>query len=261
MTGQAFPLFFSGRLLRQEMLESIADYAFQFGELLHTGYSDGILSGCRLTATPEKVYLNPGILCHDGRLYLVKRPLSIAYKPTNTTRVLKIKFAEPRQTENFIYRDMDLVLEEDAEPRISELELCRFKLQPGAVLRHQYVDFEDRSTEYDTLNTIRAPFAAQGQGTLSPYIVQAYARELMQAGCNESVDAAFCIQSLGAEKPLAVESIAAYLSFRVGFQRDEGKNINEQLYEGLLKLLKGVKQGNVQKGGRSQAPRRKILVD
>lgn len=261
MRGQAYPLFESGHILRREMLTATADYAFKFSELLYEGYSDGIISGCRLTTTADTIIVNPGMLIHQGIIYLIKEPMAAAYFPTDTTCVLKLDFLGESREENFVYYDIELRIDERTTMTEKQIELCRFKLQQGAVLRHLYVDFEDRGTEYDTLNIIHTPFAAKGNPTLSPEITQAYAMELMQTSSKDPIDIAFAMQALDMRQPLAAEMIMAYLNARYDVLWQQANITNEFLYKILVKLLCDIKHGNAQKGSRAQTQRRKIIID
>lgn len=261
MRGQAYPLFESGHILRREMLTATADYAFKFSELLYDGYSDGIISGCHLTTTADTIIVNPGIINHQGIIYLIKEPMAAAYFPTDTTCVLKLEFLGESREENFVYHDIELCIDERTTMTDNQIELCRFKLQQGAVLRHHYVDFEDRGTEYDTLNMIHTPFAARGNPTLSPEITQAYAIELMQTSCKDPIDIAFSMQALDVRQPLAAETILAYLSARCDVPWPKADITNVFLYKSLVKLLFDIKQGNAQKSSRAQTQRRKIIID
>ena len=49
MNGQIFPLFEHAHVLRTAMLAALRDYAYEYGQLIHEDYSDGIVSGCVLT--------------------------------------------------------------------------------------------------------------------------------------------------------------------------------------------------------------------
>ena len=84
MIVRAFPLFDKGAILRADMMTELAGYAYLFGDILYDGYSDGILSGCRLTTTKDAIVVNPGIIRHAGKNFLIKDPVYIAYSPTNT---------------------------------------------------------------------------------------------------------------------------------------------------------------------------------
>jgi hypothetical protein len=48
-----------------------------------------------------------------------------------------------------------------------ELELGRFKLREGAVLRSDYTDFFDLITEYNTINVINVEYAGIKESTMN----------------------------------------------------------------------------------------------
>ena len=214
MRVQAIPVFRDLHILRKSMLEALADYAFLADQLLHKDYGDGILAGCELTTTEDSIFLREGVLFYEGQMFLIKEPMAVAYHPTNTTTVLKVCFSEEHTDGNFIYREIDLFLTEQTELRKGELELCRFKLQEGAVLRYRYQNFEDRNTEFDTLNTIYAAYSVKGGTTLSPEIVREFAEEMLKAEELSELDTLFCLQLLGQEHPVGLPALAAYVRRR-----------------------------------------------
>lgn len=79
MIVRAFPLFDQGSILRADMMAELAGYAYLFGDILYDGYSDGILSGCRLTTTRDAIVVNPGVIRHAGKNFLIKDPIYVAY--------------------------------------------------------------------------------------------------------------------------------------------------------------------------------------
>ncbi len=56
------PQFEKKRLLRTEMLEQIRDFPRDYLEILYAGYSDGVLRGCALRWTENRLVIGPGIL-------------------------------------------------------------------------------------------------------------------------------------------------------------------------------------------------------
>ena len=253
MIVQVRPLFAEGLILRKEMLTALSDQAFGLGDLLFCEHSDGILSGCRLSTTRDTIEMGPGTIFFGGTLYLLKMPLSVGYHATDRLSLCKLRFSEECASGWGTYREVELVITEDSAQRTGELEICRFKLQPDARLRDRYDDFEDRSTEYDTLNTIHAPYAAQWGSTLSPAIMSAYARELLAAFPSDNLDQMFCMNVLSASFPLPKDTIAAYIQLRTGGLPSPCSN--ETLYGGLLAILKSVQHGTDPKakpGGTAQ---------
>jgi hypothetical protein len=258
MRVQVIPVFRDLHILRKSMLEALADYAFLADQLLHKDYGDGILAGCELTTTEDSILLREGVFFYEGQLFLIKEPMAVTYHPTNTTTVLKVRFSEERTDGNFIYREIDLFLTEQTELRKGELELCRFKLQEGAVLRYWYQNFEDRNTEFDTLNTIHAAYSVKGGTTLSPEILREFAEEMLKAEELSELDTLFCLQLLGQEHPVGLPALAAYVRRRDKKKLKELSNLT--LYKELARILKEVCLRERTETG-SMKKRWKIMVD
>lgn len=246
---RAFPVFSKGNILRQEMLLALSGYT-ELGDLMFEEYGNGILRGCKLTTTKEAIQVGRGVVVYDGKLLMIKEPLLIAYYPTDTLCACKLSFQKEHMVNNVLYREVEAAITEDVNSKENEIELCRFKLQPGAMLRSDYVDFEDRSTEYDTLNDIYAPFSAYKDNSLSPEILQAYGRELVTLAEKSEMDQVFCMQVLFEHRTISRESVAVYITARTGVLQSQITNYS--LYHGLLQILKSVKQGQdpkIQKNG------------
>lgn len=252
MQVRAIPIFENIHILRKSMLESLTDYAFLGNQLLYKGYGDGILSGCELTTTRDTIVLSEGVILYKGQFFLLKEIMSITYHPTNRTTVLKIHFSEEVQDGSFKYREVGLLLTEQTEQKKGELELCRFKLQEGARLRYEYQNFEDRDTEFDTLNTIYAPYAAKGGSSLSPDILREFSCEMLKEERLTPVDRCVCLQLLSQDRPVSREMLSAYIWVRRG--KDMFNTSNHSLYRELVKILKEVREG---KGSQSQETERK----
>lgn len=260
MIVRAFPLFDKGAILRADMMAELASYAYLFGDILYDGYADGILSGCRLTTTKDTIVVNPGIIRYAGKNFLIKDPIYVAYSPTNSTTILKMNFLGENRSARFITYDAEIVLDKASAVREGQIELCRFKLQPGAQLRYKYVDFEDRSTEYDTLNTLHVPYSSKERSTLSPEITYDYARELSGANPKNNLDITFCLQAMDRSRPVAADTIALYLKSRLGGSIEDFTT-NEALYDGLNQILAAAKRGQDVVPKNRERRRSKILVD
>ena len=215
MMIQALPIFKDAHILRKSMLEALSDYAYLSGKLLYNGYGDGILSGCELTTTKEKIILNEGALLYKGEMFFIKEPAEVPYFPTNTATALKLFISGQKEEKSLVYREMEVKLTE-AGSSGDGMELCRFKLQEGARLRYEYQDFFDRDTEFDTLNRVHAPYAVQGGSALSPEITKAFAKEMLAIKGLPGEDVQFCLQLLGRESPADNRMLAAYIGWREG---------------------------------------------
>lgn len=62
MAGYKIPIFEKGMVLTDEMLESLKAYLADWSRLEYAGYSDGILSGCRVTVSGNMLYVGKGIV-------------------------------------------------------------------------------------------------------------------------------------------------------------------------------------------------------
>lgn len=253
------PLFTDAHILRREMLISLSDYAIEKNVLRYQGYSNGILYGCELTTTQKEIILNPGIICYEGRVYLIQETMSVSYYPTNRTMICCIQFSKEERTENFIYRESKISLVEEETLEEDMLEICRFKLQEGAKLRYEYVDFDDRCTEYDTLNTIYAPYAAKKESTISLDILQGFAKQLMKAKNRNEFDVMFSLQILNQVEPMGKEIIIAYIEYR----KKETVNIksNIEIYQYLSMILGEVEHGEDSSVSTQKKNQWKIMID
>lgn len=252
MRIQAIPIFKDAHILRKSMLEALADYAYLGNQLLYHGYGNGIMAGCELTTTEDTIILNEGVVFFEGQMFLIKEQMSVPYYPTNTTTILKLCISKQMDDGNFSYREMELRMEESEPSGEDGIELCRFKLQEGARLRYKYQDFEDRSTEFDTLNIIHAPYATKRGSTLSPDITKAFALEMLDIKELPQADAEFCLQLLGRERPADKDMLTAYIQWREKKTMEETSNT--AIYRELLKILKKARQ---EEGWENDAPKRK----
>lgn len=259
MQVRAIPVFENIHILRKSMMESLADYAFLGNQLLYKGYGDGILSGCELTTTRDAIVLNEGVILYEGEFFLLKETMSIAYHPTNRTMVLNIHFSEEIQDGSFRYREVGLLLTEQTQQRKGELELCRFKLQEGARLRYEYQDFEDRDTEFDTLNTIYAPHSAKGGSSLAPDILKEFSREMLKEEGLTQVDSCVCLQLLSQDRPVNREMLLAYITNRKGRNMDDVSN--HSIYRELVKILKEVREGKQSQSQETGKKKWRMMVE
>ena len=199
MNEQKYPQFELLHILRTEALCAVRDCAFETLPLYLSSHGAGIVSGCDFVTTKDLITLNAGLILYDNFLYRITEPMSVHYAPTEEYILLKLIFEPKRKTELFLQRDIRIELSADMNLAANEMELCRFKLKKGAILRTKYTDFIDRSTEFDTVNTINAPYSAVGGSTLSPDILRAFASEAKDYSL-DSEDFSFCLAALSGKK-------------------------------------------------------------
>ena len=257
MNEQKYPQLERLHILRTETLISMRDRAFDTFTLYFENYSDGILSGCRPITSKTSITLSAGIILHNKFLYLIKEPMSIDYEPTDEDTVMKIIFEPELEDENFIKRNVSLKLSRDLNLANNEMEICRFKLKKGAILRTNYTDFLDRATEFDTINTINVPYAAPDKSTISPEILKNFAQEARDFSLDIE-DFSFCLAALSG-KIISSEQIAFYIENRLKINLPDKKN--QTLYENLCLILEDIKNGRPREIFGMRNRRREIIVD
>ena len=257
MNEQKYPQFERLHILRTEALCSVRDCAFETLPLYLSSHGAGIVSGCNFVTTKDLITLNAGLILYDNFLYRITEPMSVHYAPTEEYILLKLIFEPKRKTELFLQRDIRIELSADMNLAANEMELCRFKLKKGAILRTKYTDFIDRSTEFDTVNTINAPYSAVGGSTLSPDILRAFASEAKDYSL-DSEDFSFCLAALSG-KILNAEQISFYIERRLKIELTDRDN--QTLYDKLCLILRDIKNGGRREIFSARRRRKEIMVD
>lgn len=235
MFQNIFPIFEAKRLLKKEMLENLRDFPRSLFYLQYQKYSDGILAGCDIRGSETGLTIFPGILCYKGLPYFLDKPCSVSCKAEGRQVYLKVHFwdkAVGNGGEEFFSR---IIVEEEPPDGEQQLELGRFKLQPGARLRSEYVDFLDYETEYDTVNRIHVPYAAPEHPGIWPQICCCFAKELLKRRVTDPWDSAFCLDCLQLREAMPYEAVRAYLNTRLG---QEQEYTNAQIYGGFKRILR-----------------------
>lgn len=233
------PRFAKGRVLKTEMLEQVRDYPRVLANIQYDEYSDGILNGANVTVDPAELTVAPGLIKFRDHLYMLEQPQRLFYKATEQEQILRIRFEDHGSNSDFDRLAGVLVLDEQ-QPATDELELGRFKLKQGAILRSDYVDFADMVTEFNTWNPVSARYAGIGQDTLRPEILHQFARELLQTGTQDAADYAFAFMVLNAQR-IERTVVEHYIAARN--QTEPGSGSNMRLHRQLTVILQDAARG------------------
>lgn len=257
MNEQKYPQLEKLHILRTETLVSMRDRAFDTFSLYLENFGNGIVSGCRPVTTKDSITLSAGVILYNKFLYLIQEPMSVDYSPTDELEIMKIIFVPEIMTENFIQRGVKLELTHDLDLADNEMELCRFKLKKGAILRTNYTDFFDRATEFDTINTVNVLQAAPNGTTILPEITKHFAESASKYDL-EPEDFTFCLAALSGEI-ISADQIAFYIERRLKINLPDKKN--QTLYDNLCLILQDIQGGRLREiiGGRNR--RREIIVE
>lgn len=257
MFKNIYPLFEPKRILKREMLENLRDYPRDLFRIRYQACSDGILWGCGLTAEKGTIRIDPGVLLWKHTPYVLEEPCRIPYEASGRTAYLCVHFTD-RSSGNgqYEYRSQIRISEEKPETGY-EIELARFKLQPGARLRDTYTDFYDYRTEFDTLDRIHAPFAAPERHSIWPQALKCFAKSLMEYPVQNAWDPAFCMSCLQLTEAMPYRAVKAYLDVRLG----QGKEYsNAEIYHALTSVLRQVSGTGYKAEGTERKERKMLLV-
>lgn len=221
MMKNRFPLFAGRRILKKESLWDIRDYAYTGWQLYYDGYTDGLLNGCAIRAEDGLLSIGRGMIKFHDFVYFMQEEERVPYQPKNRWQVLKAEFTEDKKNPDYWEYQIRFFLDEDTETKENQMELCRFYLREGSVLRDTYKNFSDMSTEYDTLNLIHAAVAGAGEQTLHPKILMQFADELSKADGKENADFAFYYTVVNSRGRMERRSVLDYL-------RDKGRTGKEE---------------------------------
>lgn len=257
MFKNTYPLFERKRLLKKEMLENLRDYPRDIFQILYQDMSDGILAGCNLSTDSNGLLIQPGIILYKKISYILDKPWSIPYEANGKMSYLKLRFLEK---DSGIGQDeyLSQVHLDDIEPNEHhEIELARFKLQQGARLRTEYVDFFDYKTEFDTVNRIYVPYASIGRSSIIWDILVCYAETLMCNTIQNPWDYSFCMNCLHLKSAMPYKEIQMYLNVRLNQNRLDYSNID--IYDSLGKILLEM-EGRVPRRNQAGKNNKKLLL-
>lgn len=258
MFTNVLPLFAKGRILKKEMLENLRDFPRAFFDIYFTDYSDGVIIGSEVIIGDNLITIAKGIVKHDSCLYLLEDNLQIPYFNINKEMMIKVKFLAAEADGDFRSCSTKIFLDQQLEVAPDEMELGRFKLREGAVLRSDYTDFFDFATEYNTINVINVSYAAPGMATLNPMILGYFARIILKSGSTNAYDLNFAMHCLGQNR-VTRELILYYLANRQ--EREYQEYTNMEIYRYLTLIVKELESGVKQNYGPKQNEMERMIID
>lgn len=254
-----YPLFTPGRILKTKMLTELRDYPREFINIKYRDYSDGIIAGCDIEVTDNFLIIKKGIIKHGETIYIMTEDKPLRYENNNKLTLVKLRFLSETRDNDFIKYSTEAYLDENETIKEDEMELCRFKLRSGAVLRGRYVSFNDFSTEFDTVNIINVPFAGTLGKTLNPKLTKAFGRGLLKCNSKDNFDISFAYLCIQEKDAIEKEIILDYLKSKLNFaDRDYS---NEEIYYFLLQALEKAGEGNREDTKERKGRYKRILID
>lgn len=261
MFVQVLPQFKRHSILRAEVLTDGFEQSKKLSECMYAGYADGIIEGVPITPDENVIGVGPGVVLHDGRLYYQEATQYLKCEPKEEVQYLYLRFWEEQQKENEALYYGELLLTTVPSERANDMELGRFLLKEGAVLRNDYQSLEDFKTEHNTLQIGNVPYAGRGEACVSPEITRYYGRELLKQEGLLSLDAAFAMECLRGDA-VPMEMVKCYLTARLGRSLEEMMNRERVLDYFIEALQKGKAEAKKPKERAEvpRSPRRTLLT-
>lgn len=237
---QRFPVFEKGRMLKKDALDLLRDYAPDYASLFFENYGDGILSGFELSGFQDRILIKPGILKTGTTFFFLKKEAVLEVMSFGEPTMVLVKKASLKKTPDFWTQSYELLTAPVREVEEGETELGRFRLEKGAKLRgsEDYKDFNDLTTEYNTVNLISVKHACENGSSLSPVILNMYAKGVIGSKKAEPLDLSFAVACLNNPR-VSVDLLKGYLAARDG-EAGEG---NKEWFRSLKRLYSSLVSG------------------
>lgn len=243
-----YPLFAGGRILKKESLWDLRDYAFAGLQLQFADYTDGVLNGCQVRVEGQELIIGRGMLKYGDFIYVMQEEAHVVYRGANKLNVLKAVFEEEYgHLDHLTYR-VSFLLDEETALNQGQIELCRFHLREGSLLRDTYKDFADMGTEYDTIHLLHSTIAGKRESRLHPQVLMQFAKEMQGHDKKSIEDVAFCYHILQQSGAVEQTVVDAYLNIeQTGNNTPEAKR--QQCFSMLESILRcqGNNHNNLQK--------------
>lgn len=258
MSLQKVPVFKPGNILTHEMLNVLKEQYINMEEMAYWGYSDGILKGCNIITSQGTLTVGKGIVIVKSKPYYIESEVVLKIQPTNSTQIVVVRATEEEYNQDFIIREVKIMIIPENSIIPQDIELCRFRLQMGAILRTDYRDIRDMDTEYDTVCLKYAKWSAYEGSSLSMVILKQFLRDASRYQITMEEDKRFLSRIASSDgKTLNATEINLYLSWKL--QKEYKQRSTEEMFKDLLAVLRLLQGGRNGLESRRIEPRRMII--
>ena len=253
------PVFAGGVVLKAKMLDNISKYARDMFDILYDRYTDGILSGVRVCIEDRAtIRVTKGIIKFKGELYHMDNDTCINVYPNRETQYLRVRFLEKEMKIDEEKLETFFVLDTEETKDDNEIEICRFILNEGAILRNDYTDLRDYATIHNTVNTLETKYSAIDKPTFNPGFLLEFGRTMRGYNLTNVEDVVFITECIK-EENIKRELIESYISKRLGEQNRS--YTNQEIYRKLIEISEVAKRGESGNGMQGRMPVRRMIVD
>lgn len=253
------PVFARGAVLKAKMMESISEYPREMVEIIYAQHSDGIVTGARISiVNGTTICVSKGIIRFRGALYHMSEDYHIEAYPARDIQYLRLRFKDKETLPDEEKNEAVFVLDMEPTDERHELELCRFVLNDGAVLRTEYTDLGDYTTIHNTINTLETKYSALYVPTFNPMFLLDFGRRMTEYKPTNVDDVVFVSECIK-EEHIKRELIENYIAKRLGEPKKHYSN--QEMYRKLIEIAEIAKRGEMGGGMQGRMPVRRMLVD
>lgn len=253
------PIFAGGVVLKAKMLDNVSMYSRNMLEILYEEYSDGILTGADINIENRTtIRISKGIIKYKGELYFMSEDKCIEAYPETDTQYLRVRFKEKEILIDEEKNETEFVLDTIKTDEACEIEICRFVLNNGAILRTDYTDLRDYATLHNTINILETNYSAQSKPTFSPKFLLEFGRKMSGYNLTNIDDVVFSTECLK-EEHIKREIIERYISKRLSEHKSSYSN--QEIYRKLIEICDIAKRGEAGGGMQGRMTQRRMLVD
>lgn len=210
--------------MKKEALWDLRDYAYENWRIFYEDYTNGIIKGCHMHVEGLELVIGNGVLKYKDFVYLLRSETRVPITETNRLAILKAEFMKEDENPDYLIYTVCFFLDNEIMCQENQIELCRFHLCEGSVLRDAYKNFSDLWTKYDTVNLMNSTVAGRGQERLHPTVLLQFAKEMQRHSEKDTADIAFCYEIRNHNGELERAAVLAYLA-------DKGAAEMTQLYD------------------------------
>ena len=253
------PVFAGGAVLKAKMLDNVSQYPREMFDIIYAEHSSGIITGAAVSVrNGTTICISKGIIKFKGSLYHMSEEYCVEAQPGTELQYLRLRFREKEEYPDEEKWETELVLDTAAINEDCELELCRFVLNPGAVLRTEYTDLRDYATVHNTINTLETKYSAIHESTFNPMFLLDFGRRMTNLKLTNVDDVVFVSECMK-EAPIKRELIENYISKRLNEPKKH--HTNQEMYRKLIEVTEIAKRGEGGAGMQGRMPARRMLVD
>lgn len=208
------PVFQSGFILKQNMLDALRDYPLNFVNTDFYDMGDGIISGIKISLIPEnKFCIYPGIIKFKGEIYFITESTELNFDDGTNFVYLDLDINDKAENNGTIYK-LNIISSKEERQDLFEI----FRYVKNAKMKKCADIYEVLNSTINRVDLRYAMKSIKGGSTLCDEIYNLFAGEILSCNDINFLDTSFALQCLNEIRD--VEIIKCY------FKTEDVSNLN-----------------------------------